>query len=385
LDERSNSTAHGGWKQNWFTVGNSRIFFAGQVNTFVQFYSEIDAMGPSPFTAGGQMVILREGGVKLAFSDEIQVLGGLIRKPFTRAQLTDGYALIIPYGYWVDPQGLLIQVRQSLVSTEGGVVVQGRSDLAEGLFRYRVGVFNEDRSNFTKFWDGMGWRSVAFIDRLNDKKGFEWNVRVEFTPAMLGFKPEPAGGIGSKLADTYFGGRDVLTIGFGYHAETHTPRARIGMQVMDELKRRGWTVDAMFEKRFKDFVPNFQAGYIRLDDTHYYRDFESGGVMKGGSKVWYLTGQVFYDRVIGLGKPAVAFRYERMVADGQVIDGSVVKKDLTAETLGLALNYYIKGQAARLSFGTVQTKYKDAAGHSLSLRGGRDKITDYYLYFQVQF
>jgi hypothetical protein len=202
---------------------------------------------------------------------------------------------------------------------------------------------------------------------------------------MFGFKPEPAGTITSRIADTYLGTRDVLTIGLGYHTEAHTSKARIGGQVVDELRRRGWTVDAMFEKKFGALVPNLQIGYISLDKTHFYKDYEMNGVKEGGANILYTTGQLLYDRVVGLGKPAVAFRYEKMVADGQGAVGSVVKKDLTAETFGLAFNYYIKGQAARVSLGAVQAKYKDAAEHSLLLKGGRDKITDYYLYFQLQF
>jgi hypothetical protein len=96
-----------------------------------------------------------------------------------------------------------------------------------------------------------------------------------------------------------------------------------------------------------------------------------------------------------LGKPAIAFRYEKIKGDGQYYyydvntDTEIIKKDLTTETFGLAFNYYIKGQAARISLGFDQTKYKDALKYLLKTPSGgvkrEDSITDWYLYLQSQF
>jgi hypothetical protein len=145
----------------------------------------------------------------------------------------------------------------------------------------------------------------------------------------------------------------------------------------------------MFEKKYGALVPNLQIGYISLDKTHYYVDFRKDRVKKGDANIWYVTGQLLYDQYVGFGKPALAFRYEKITGDGQWTDGTILKKDLTAETFGLAFNYYIKGQAARISFGFDQTKYKDALKYALK-KGDlttkyEDSITDWYLNFQVQF
>ena len=381
LDKRGNDTNEGGWSQNVFDVDQARVYFVGQVLPFFQFYTELDTKGADGFTK------LNEAGINLAFAREFQVLVGKIRKPFTRAQLTHDYTYLMPQGYFLDPQGGLVAIKKALGSADGGLMVHG--DLAGGMLRYRVGVFNENREVEDKFWVGLGpwgWEDADIYGKLNDKKGFEWDARIEFTPTMLGFKPESAATITSKVADTYLGAKDVLTIGFGYHTETHTPKfsASVG-----DLKRKGWTVDAMFEKKFGALVPNLQVGYISLDKTHYYVDFGTDTVKKGDADIWYITGQLLYDRYVGLGKPALAFRYEKMTADGQWTDGSVVKKDLTAETLGVALNYYIKGQSARVSLGFDRTKYKDALKYALK-KGDpntkyEDSITDWYLQFQLQF
>jgi hypothetical protein len=406
LDKRSNSTTdttYPGWKRNMFEVAQTKIYFSGQVTPVFQFYSELDTRSTAEGT-NPRYATLGEAGINLAFAKEFQVLAGLIRKPFTRAQLSSGYAYLTPQGYWLDPQSQLGAIKAALAGspgqTDGGLMIHG--DLAGGMFRYRVGVYNEDRSNANKLWRGywngthfLGWGDSGSYGKVNDKKNFEWNARIEFTPTMLGFKPESAATITGKIADTYLGGRDVLTLGLGYHTETHTPKYNA---TLGDLKRKGWTVDAMFEKKYGNVVPNLQIGYISLDNTHYYQRFQWNGtawvpdvVKKGDSDIWYVTGQLLFDQVVWLGKPAIAFRYEKITGDGQwrSRDNATLKKDLTTETFGLAFNYYIKGQAARISLGFDQTKYKDALKYFLKqgdpATKREDSITDWYLYLQSQF
>jgi hypothetical protein len=396
LDKKSNSTTdtdRPGWTQNVFDVGETKIYFTGQVTPVFQFYSELNTKPAKDSFAAA----LGEAGINLAFAKEFQVLAGLIRKPFTRAQLTSGYAYLTPQGYWLDPQSVLGPIKAALAglggNTDGGLMIHG--DLAGGMLRYRVGVYNEDRKKDYKIWYA-GWNNMtSFSGKLNDKKNFEWNARIEFTPTMLGFKPESAATINAKIGDTYLGSKDVFTIGLGYHTETHTPKAS---DTVGDLKRKGWTVDAMFEKKFGNVVPNLQIGYISLDKTHFYpkyqwnardEEYQVVGVKKGDSDIWYVTGQLLFDQVAWLGKPAIAFRYEKITGDGQWTDSNILKKDLTAETFGLAFNYYIKGQAARISLGFDQTKYKDALKYFLKKSNPatkfEDSITDWYLYLQSQF
>jgi hypothetical protein len=384
LDKRSNAD----WTKNVFNIGQGKIYFTGQVNPAFQFYAEFDANG------AGATTNLNEAGINLAFAKEFQVLAGLIRKPFTRAQLSSGYAYLTPQGYWLDPQRVLVPIKGVLAGVggekDGGLMVHG--DLAGGMFRYRVGVYNENRATGGKMWDN-GWGGVAQTPgtKANDLKNFEWNARFEFTPTMLGFKPESAATITAKIGDTYLGSKDVFTIGLGYHTETHTPKSRIGATDVGDLKRKGWTVDALFEKKYGNVVPNLQIGYISLDNTHFYRDINANAFKKGDADIWYVTGQLLFDQVAWLGKPAIAFRYEKITGDGQWsrAAGQPIYKDLTAETFGLAFNYYIKGQAARISLGFDQTKYKDALKHFLKQGNpaikSEDSITDWYLYLQSQF
>jgi hypothetical protein len=426
LDKRSNSTSNDGWTQNKFDVGQTKVYFTGQVAPAFQFYVELDTNGATGTTTNG------EAGINLAFAKEFQVLAGKIRRPFTRVQLSSSYAYLTPQGYWLDPQTTLGPIKAALGDKDGGLMVHG--DLAGGMFRYRVGVYNENRdaggklwigsynSTHTFGWFGVGKQRVYYEDpnnygeinymqtprtKANNLKNFEWNARIEFTPTMLGFKPESAATITAKYGDTYLGSKDVFTVGLGYHAETHTPKATVVASGKDEgepftetynlgdLKRKGWTIDAMFEKKYGNIVPNLQIGYISLDKTHFYYDYKKDAFKKGDSDIWYVTGQLLFDQVMWLGKPAIAFRYEKIKGDGQFYyydentDTEIIKKDLTTETFGLAFNYYIKGQAARISLGFDQTKYKDALKYFLKTPSGgvkkEDSITDWYLYLQSQF
>lgn len=386
LDKRSNDTASGGWSQNVFSVGNAKIYFSGQVNKLFQFYGEFDQeKTDGPGTVG-------EAAINLALAKEFQVLAGKIRKPFARAQLASGYALLTPQGYWLDPQSSLGPIKSALGNADGGLMIHG--DLANGLLTYRIGVYNEDRSKVNKYWSGSGWTNSTTYGKVNDKKNFEWNARIEFQPLMLGFKPESAATIAAKNADTYLGKKDVFVIGLGYHTETHTPKYNA---TLGDLKRKGWTIDAIYEKKFGNLVPNLQAGYISLDDTHYYNAYSWNGtnwvdvnqVKKGDSDYFYLQGQLLFDQVVGLGKPALAFRWETIKGDGEWKDtsGTIRKKDLKTETFGLAFNYYLKGQAARISLGFDNTKYKGALASYLKNLNPKkeDSITDWYLYLQSQF
>jgi len=222
-------------------------------------------------------------------------------------------------------------------------------DLGGGVFTYRAGLFNAD-------------------ERAKQYKDFEFNARVEFQPLMLGFKPESAATITAKVADTYLGKKDVFTIGLGYMSKK---KKEVGDKTVD-----GWTVDAIFEKKYGNLIPNLQVGYVSIKDTHV--DPTTGKTKD--SDAWYAQGQLLYDQVVGLGKPAIAVRF-----DSTENDKKVGGKDAKLDRIGVAFNYYIKGQAARISLGFDNAKYKDGSKDHLKALDKRRSITDWYLYLQSQF
>ncbi len=344
----------GDYTKNEFYVGNMRFYAKGQISKLVQFYGEIDS-GTNRNTE------LSEAGINLAFVPEFQIRAGQIRVPFSRYQLTDDYAQIIPSGVaWtgskfisstLDPQEVLPSNPYAFSpkndgKADVGAVVHG--SIEKGMFRYALGIFNEDR-----------------IGKAN--KNFEYAVRVEFTPTMFGFKPE-GDSITGIVKDTYLGAKDVLTIGLGYDYEKVLDRNVLGKG----LTRKSWTVDALVEKKCGLWVPNLQLGYISMNDSH-FKDISN--LKKGDTDAWYVQAQLLYDQMVGFGKPALALRYDDVEADD----------DLKVRRWGVVLNYYLKGEAARISLGFDNVSYKDNAKDILKEDGLEDKLTNWYLYFQTKF
>ncbi|WP_022855598.1 hypothetical protein [Thermodesulfobacterium thermophilum] len=386
FDEREKGDA--GWKKNVFDIKDSRFYISGQVSKMVQFYGEWNASGaykePTAGYAKDNKVGLGEAGVNFVFMPELQVRAGKVRVPFTRYQMTSGYSLIIPTDAWYDKGGagangvfknIIKDIAEDkdrgieftnpldlIGKADGGLVVHG--DIANGMFRYNVGVFNEDKR-----------KDEAF-------KGLQWVARVEFTPTMLGYAPESTTSPHGKVKDTYLGKKDVLTIGLGYYKEKLYDKEYTNYK---SLEVDGWTADLFFEKKFGCWVPNLQIGYIKLNDSHFYNDISSNVWKKGDTSLWYAQGQLLYDAVVGFGKPALAIRYENVEADGVYTTNYTTKKDFAFDRWGVAFNYYLKGQAAKVSLGFDKVEYDDAAKAFLKYSEYEDSITDYYLYIQTMF
>lgn len=370
------------YTKNEIYVGSLRFYTKGQITKLVQFYGEIDS-------GTNKQAELAEGGVNLAFAPEFQIRAGQIRVPFSRYQVTHDYAQIIPSGVgWtgsdfinstLDPQGLsdyfpLVPQNPYAFSpkndgkADAGVVIHG--SLEKGMFRYALGLFNEDRIG-------------------KDKKNFEYSIRLEFTPTMLGFKPE-GDSITGRVKDTYLGKKDVLTIGLGYNSEKIGDKGGIieiemngkeKVTLPKGLTRKSWTVDALVEKKYGLWVPNLQLGYIAMNDSHFYLKGEDEIPKKGDTDAWYVQAQLLYDQMVGFGKPALALRYDNVKADTDYYG----KDDIKITRWGVVLNYYLKGQAARVSLGFDNVSYKDAAKAFLKDEGLEDKLTNWYLYFQTKF
>lgn len=372
------------WKKNVFDIKDSRFYISGQVSKMVQFYGEWKASGAYEDKTGGyakdNKVGLGEAGVNFVFMPELQVRAGKVRVPFTRYQMTSSYSLIVPTDAWYDKggsdaKGIFKNIKDGnytstnplelIGKADGGLVVHG--DIANGMFRYNVGVFNEDKR-----------KDEAF-------KGLQWVARVEFTPTMLGFAPESTSSAAGKVSDTYLGKKDVLTIGLGYYKEKLYDKGE-NTTYNESLEADGWTADLFFEKKFGCWVPNLQVGYIKLNDSHFYNETTTS-VYKGDTSLWYAQGQLLYDAVVGFGKPALAIRYENVEADGVYKSGTEVKKDFAFDRWGVAFNYYLKGQAAKVSLGFDKVEYDDAAKLYLESQPNKkeDSITDYYLYIQTKF
>ena len=172
---------------------------------------------------------------------------------------------------------------------------------------------------------------------------------------MLGFKGEK----GFSLADTYLGKQNVLSIGLGYNTQKWDDGQG------NSATAKAWTVDAMWEQKFGDIVPNLQLGYQDRKDM-------PAATLPGKveDRAYYVQGQLLFDQVVGLGKPALAIRYEKLD------DRTAANKD--TNRTGVFLNYYIKGQDAKIQLGADVVSLKNKAPNEKN-------YTDWTLALQTQF
>ncbi|MBO8143139.1 MAG: hypothetical protein H0Z16_00915 [Thermodesulfobacterium sp.] len=398
FDDRADSSGNGlktpDYSRNVFDVVDARFNIEGQINNIVQFYGEVvtsgayssgvyDAVGLSR----GTNAKLSEGGINLVFLPELQLRLGKIRIPFTRDQQEARYSYIVQTDWLYDPQGLFTYWKKGLLRLmDGGAVLHG--ELAKGMLRYDVGVFNQAS-------DDEPLNSVA------------WAARVEFTPTMLGFNPETKTSGRGWLHDTYLGKKgDILSIGLGYFTQDvyaayqgqvtsgsgsksfdaltgyFTGGALLPYDVSGtpasnpkELDVDAWTIDAFLEKRFGCAVLNLEAAYVNWDDSHLGTNNK-----KEDSYYWYAKGQILYDQVVGIGKPALYVKYDYIEADNMYSND-----DFEMTRWGLGVNYYIAGNAARLVVGMDSVSYDDGADDILDETHLEDNITDWFVQAQIMF
>jgi len=334
-----------------FSINNARIYFSGQVNKFVQFGANLDfalyqgSGGRAKHGGTGQSRV-NDAFINLKLMDEFQVMAGLYRLPFSRAALTDSYTYVIPTGYGYSTRGNLFTpfTIGSVSDVKNGYRDIGLTfwgNIMDGLIKYQIGVF-----------DGR-WDHVSYNPATKDNLAFAG--RIQFTPTMLGYKAEK----GFTLADTYLGKQNVLSIGLGYNSQKWDYGAG------GSGTAKAWTVDAMWEQKFGDIVPNLQLGYQDRKDMP-----TAPPIVKVKDRAYYVQGQLLFDQVVGLGKPALAIRYEKL--------DDRTASDLDTDRVGVFLNYYIKGQDAKIQFGADVVSLKNKASNEKN-------YTDWTLALQIQF
>ena len=339
-----------------FYVPLFNITASGQVNKLVYFSMNAEG-GSTEADLSKNTIRVRDSFIGLKFADELRVQAGVMRAPFSRVALTSTYVQLFPY---TPPYRALafiptdVQVDtttdgRSLNPRDHGIVVWG--NVADGLLKYYLGIT-----------DG------ATINKSNDNS-LAYTVRVQFTPIMLGFKPET----GYTVADTYLGRQNVLSIGFGYRVV-----GRSGAQRDTKML----TVDALYEQKFGDLVPNLQVGFINIKDA--YKTDVTPNILVDKASQLYIQGGVLFDQMVGFGKPALAVRLEQNKNEN-IAGAPANANDPKVTRFGVIAHYYIKGQAAKVSLGLDSVSLNSEAKNR-GLPGPRFKnFTDINLQFQTQF
>jgi hypothetical protein len=267
-------------------------------------------------------------------------------------------------------------------------VSDGRFDRRGNFFATNATTFNTTTSVSKSYTDNYTKDSLAYT------------IRLQFTPTMLGFKPETA----YTLADTYLGRQNVLTLGVGYRA---VKAQTTGLNANYSKTAKLWTVDMLYEQKFGDLVPNLQVGYINAKDVPYrYRPTSvfciaavnctpsyTPTIDYGKATQIYAQAQLLYDQVVGFGKPALAIRWEQNknkdlsqfnTNNGQSIPIPGVGEPKNTR-VGVFAHYYIKGQAAKVSFG-VDSVNRNTDSKTNDPSGSTGKsFTDFTLQLQTQF
>ena len=332
-----------------FYVPLFNITASGHVNKLV--YFSMNAEGNSnTATVADNRVLVRDAFIGLKFAEELRVQAGVMRAPFSRAALTSTYVQLFPYTHDYKKIGILADnptsVEAGLSPRDHGIVVWG--NVADGLVKYYLGIT-----------DG------ATIASSTDNS-LAYTIRLQFTPTMLGFKPET----GYTVSDTYLGRQNVLSIGVGYRVV-----GRSGAQRDTKML----TVDALYEQKFGDIVPNLQVGFINKKDAD--------GVANRKASQLYAQGQLLYDQMVGFGKPALAVRFEQ---NKNELPGVLADRDEPkVNRFGVIAHYYIKGQAAKVSLGVDSVRFNSEARNrtcsDYGVNGACRNFTDVNLQFQTQF
>ncbi|MEM0104860.1 MAG: short chain amide porin, partial [Candidatus Methanomethylicia archaeon] len=109
---------------------------------------------------------------------------------------------------------------------------------------------------------------------------------------------------------------------------------------------KAYTVDMLYEQKFGDWVPNFQAAW--LDQ----KDLPGGASNNVEAQGWYAQTQILYDRMVGIGKPALVLRYEEDENKNYYTYPNTTNYvNAKIRAYDIFFNYYISGLAANISLG----------------------------------
>ncbi len=330
-----------------FSINNAKIYFSGQVNKMVKFHAEFDA-SVNAKNAGGN-TSLGDAHITLAFAPELNIIAGYQRLPFSRQTLSSSYAAIIPTGYGYNRNDIGVAGNAPVFSSAsiGAAKIGGASSRDAGL------------SIMSNIMDGMVVFRGGIFDGKYDSRaigGTDENLalafRIQFTPTMLGYKGET----GYAISDTYLGKQNVLTLGVGYNTQKNKKDGNTWKML---------TMDVNWEQKFGDMIPNVQVGINDL------KDYDGA---KNDARAFWAQGQLLYDQVVGLGKPALALGW--FYSEKKPTTGAKAKVNRYA----LYFNYYIKGHAAKIQAGM------DSFQRNSEDKGTTGKnYTDFTLALQTQF
>jgi len=386
-----------------FTIQNARVYFSGQLNPIVQFGANLDftVTGANTSHEGTSTTKVRDAFINFHFMNELNVMAGYYRVPFSRATLVDRYdTIFMPQDGWVTIGGpykdqilptLYIagsnaEVRLTASNVLGGptlgnaVAITGTTDEADFARDAGVTVWGNVLNGMVKYYvgvyDGFGDHNAGEVVAGSGKDNLGYAIRLEFTPTMLGFQADK----GYLHKETYLGQKRDLTIGVGYG----TSKLDVGVA---SFTFKSWTVDANWEQKFNyqgiALVPKFEAGYVYTDGDDLPLATSSNSTTVAATldkvKTYYVTVGTLFDKPIWLGKLGAYVKYQKTKVE---FNNSPIG-DVKPSVWTVAVPYYLAGQNAKVVF---QWNHYDYDKNGFDPRNSNDDSNDdFTLAFQVQF
>ena len=402
-----------------FSIENARIYFAGQINPIVQFGANLDfadnnALVPDgsarAHTGGigpktGAFSGIRDAFINFKFMPQAQLMAGLFVDPWSRVSLNDLYSFIVPLENYNPGIGEIDVDGKNLLGGANSVLASKPFMNPTIPFTLGFDVGNAYRDAGITLWGDIGKDAMIkyylmagngkydYEAGLNGNNNLKYGFRIEFTPTMLGYKGTP----GYVDEDTFLGKQNTLTFAFAYQqqkiecgtdaltgATNYCPPSFSGYTGSTSTTAKAYTFDVLWEQKFGDFVPNFQAAWLDQKDLGYAK--AGNAVAQPEAQGYYLQTQLLYDKYVGIGKPALVLRYEN---DENKNYYSYNNNFVTAKVsmTDIFFNYYIDGFNANISLGAqIVSPNGDFKAATANSSGNQLKnFTDYTLALRTIF
>ncbi|WP_461831311.1 hypothetical protein [Aquifex sp.] len=323
-----------------FTHRNARIYFKYRLNKMISFGFQTeffaktlkaDKNKPKKTYIDNKIEIL-DSFINIALAPELNVIAGSYKVPFERhSGLQSGWSVLFPTGPTYTGNALTT-FTQKLVNGKYKYIKHAFTNPVE-FKPFRSGSRSAGLTIWGNIADGM-FKYYAGIFDVNDEVGAPneaktaYAIRVQFTPTMLGYKPEK----GYVLKNTYVGKKDVLSVGVSFAYQPYRNKRK------NKDDQSSWGVDVMWEQKFGTLVPNLQVGYVTHNNWEANKNDDRTG--------WLVQGQLLYDQKVLIGKPALVARWVRTDFKKEAFKTA---GDPSLTTWGIGVNYYIKGYANRIS------------------------------------
>ncbi len=405
-----------------FSVENARLYFAGQINPMVQFGANIDFSDNNILIPDGsarshdkmQYTIIKDAFVNLKLKKSFQITTGLFLDPWSRIPLEDLYSFIIPLEDYnpgvseIDIDGArLLQTSSSQNSNylnyngvykfkpfiKPLVPLTFGSDVGNAFRDTGIAIWGDlFKHTMIKYYLMVGNGRFDYQTHENQNSNLKYGFRIEFSPTFLGYKGMPD----YVDKDTFLGKRKTLTISIAYQQQKlscgsydtaatsiYCPSA---MPLMS-TNVRAYTFDILWEQKFKNFVPNIQAAWLDQKDLG-FSETKNSNISNPEASGYYIQTQILYDKFMGIGKPAIALRYEEDENKNYYLNPSNPNSFITTKIgmYDIFLNYYIAGEDANLSLG-AQMVNPDASMRYATSNGQNSlkAFTDYSFVFRTVF